>query len=156
MKRFLLVVAMVIVLSALVSCGAQKTEISQGIDLYKAGDCEAAIPHLDAAIANPEVTMDVAYAYYLKGQCAEKAGDAAKAYEYYYAAKRITCYEIGNERNTVYNTYGRSEFCQRILPEKLKALAPTVGKEQIQTITAKMDEQLNDRYMERFQKRLSE
>ncbi|BCS86775.1 tetratricopeptide repeat protein [Pseudodesulfovibrio sediminis] len=156
MKKFVFAVLIVSMIVSLAACGAQKTDLTEGVELYKEGNCKGAIPYLDATIANPETSMDMAYAYFLKGQCAEKAGELAKAYEHYYAAKRVTCYEVGNERRTSNNTIARSEYCQQILPKKLTKLAPSVGEEQIQAITAKVDEELSSIYMQRFQKRLSD
>jgi len=156
MKKILLVATLLVMAFMMTACGAMKSEVEVGRDLVKEGNCAAAQPHLDAAIAQPEVLMDIAYAYFMKGQCAEKNGLEAAAYEYYYAAKKVTCYAVQHEVRASLNTYGRSEFCERILPEKLTTLEPTVGAGKVKAIRASVDEELTERYMERFIKRLNQ
>lgn len=156
MKKILIVATLLVMAFMMTACGAVKSEVEVGRDLAKEGNCAAAQPHLDAAIAQPEVLMDMAYAYFYKAQCAEKNGLEAAAYEYYYAAKKVTCYSVERETRASLNTYGRSEFCSRILPEKLAGLESAVGADKVKAIKGSVDEELTERYMERFTKRLSQ
>lgn len=96
--------------------------------------------------------MDLALAYFLKGKCAEKSGDAAGAYKNYYAAKLVACYSVAHDEHINLNTYGRSEYCQVIIPKMLKALEPKVGKDKVAAIRAEIDKKLEARYLERFYK----
>ncbi|NDV17872.1 hypothetical protein GO013_00375 [Pseudodesulfovibrio sp. JC047] len=155
MKKVMFAVAMVSMLFMVAACGAQKNELDDGYALVKQGDCAGAQPYLDATIADPEQLMDLAYAYFLKGQCAEKAGDFEAAYKNFYGAKVVTCYAVNEEIHVNFNTYGRSEFCERIIPEKLAKLHKQIGNDQtVEAIINTMDEVLNARYLQRFQKRL--
>jgi len=155
MKKLIVLVAVVAMGLMLVGCGAQKNELDKGHALVKAGDCVGADPYLEDTIANPDDIMDLAYAYFLKGKCAEKAGNAAMAYENYYAAKVVTCYAVANETHVNLNTYGRSEFCEKIIPNMLERIAPDVGgAAKVEAIIDKVDGILTARYMERFNPRL--
>jgi hypothetical protein len=152
MRKALLIGIMVVMGLVLAGCGAhEKNALDYGVAMYKQGDCAGAQTYLDATIAQPDETMDLAYAYFLKGKCAEKAGDAAGAYENYYAAKIVVCFEVThNTDHENLNTYARSDYCERILPEMLSDLAPDVGPEKIAAIEAKVNQALNARYMEQF------
>lgn len=150
MKKIAVFAALLMLVLSLAACGAQKNDLDIGDDLYKQGDCVGAAPHLDATIAKPDQIMDLALAYFLKGKCAEKSGDAAAAYENFYAAKRVACYSVAHDEHINLNTYGRSEYCQVILPRMLKGLEPQVGTDKVKAIRAKVDKTLEDRYLERF------
>ncbi|MCG2733842.1 MULTISPECIES: hypothetical protein [Pseudodesulfovibrio] len=151
MKKMLMVCVMIVMAAALVACGGQKTPLDVGAALYKQGDCAAAQPYFDETIAHPGETMDIAYAYFLKAKCAEKAGDAAAAYENYYAAKIVVCYAVSvSTEHENLNTYARSEYCERILPDTLNTLAPDVGEAKVEAIKAKVNAELHDRYMQQF------
>ncbi|MBI9079000.1 MAG: hypothetical protein JEY79_04575 [Pseudodesulfovibrio sp.] len=155
MKKLIVLVAVVALGLMLGGCGAQKNELDKGYTLVQAGDCAGAGPYLEDTIANPDGIMDLAYAYFLKGKCAEKAGDAAMAYENYYASKIVACYAVSNDIHVNLNTYGRSEFCERIIPQMLKKIAPDVGEaSKVEAITDKVDGILTARYMERFKSNL--
>ncbi|MUM76086.1 hypothetical protein GKC30_00380 [Pseudodesulfovibrio sp. F-1] len=151
MKRILMVAMLLGVAAALAACGGQRTALDQGVALYKQGDCAAAQPFFDQTIARPNETMDIAYAYFLKAKCAENAGDAAGAYENYYAAKIVVCYDVATStEHENLNTYARSEYCERILPDTLHKLAPDVGAAEVKAIKAKINAELNARYMQQF------
>jgi hypothetical protein len=151
MKKVLMIAAMLVVAAALAGCGGQRTPLDEGVALYKQGDCAGAQPFFDQTIVRPDETMDIAYAYFLKAKCAEKAGDAATAYENYYAAKVVVCYDVAtNTEHENLNTYARSEYCERILPDTLNRLAPDVGAAKVEAIKAKVNEELNARYMQQF------
>lgn len=152
MKKVTLIAAVFVVM-LMAGCGAQKNELDQGYALFKAGDCAGAAPYLDTTIAAPDDLMDLAYAYFIKGKCAEKSGDAAAAYENFYAAKVVTCYSVAHDTHVNLNTYARSEYCQKRLPEMLEKLAPSVGKDKVEAIRAKVDTKLHARYMDRFVKK---
>lgn len=148
---FVVIIAMGVLLAA---CGGQKNGLDVGSDLVKKGDCAGAAPYLEETIVAPDDLMDLGYAYFLKGKCAEEAGDAAKAYENYYAAKIVACYAVANDTHINLNTYGRSEFCEVIIPGMLKKLAPKVGDAtKVEAITDKVDSKLHARYLERFAKK---
>lgn len=132
----------------LAACGAQKNDLDIGHDLVQEGNCAEAAQHLDATIVAPEDIVDLAYAYFLKGKCAEKGGDIPAAYENYYAAQVVACYAVAHDTHVNLNTYSRSEFCQKIIPEMLEKLAPEAGD--VQAIRDKVDAKLHDRYLERF------
>ncbi|WP_285906309.1 hypothetical protein [Pseudodesulfovibrio pelocollis] len=151
MKKMLMVAVLMGVAAALAACGGQRTALDEGVALYKQGDCAGAQSYFDQTIARPNETMDIAYAYFLKAKCAEKAGDAATAYENYYAAKVVVCYDVAtNTEHENLNTYARSEYCERILPDTLNTLAPDVGAAKVEAITAKVNAELNARYMQQF------
>jgi len=151
MKRMLMVAILMGVAAALAACGGQRTALDEGVALYKQGDCVAAQPFFDQTIARPNETMDIAYAYFLKAKCADKAGDAATAYENYYAAKVVVCYDVATStEHENLNTYARSEYCERILPDTLHKLAPDVGAAGVRAIEDKINAELNARYMQQF------
>ncbi|MGL1863855.1 MAG: hypothetical protein OCC46_15130 [Pseudodesulfovibrio sp.] len=150
MKKLTMLVVLLAMSLMLAACGSHKNELDIGYDLAKKGDCSGADPYLTDTIANPDDIMDLALAYFLKGKCAEKAGDAAMAYENYYAAKIVSCYAVANDTHVNMNTYGRSEYCQKIIPEMLEKLAPDAGD--VEAITNKVDQALHARYLERFAK----
>jgi hypothetical protein len=151
MKKLLMVAVMIAMAAVLAGCGGQKTPLDVGADLYRQGDCAGAQPYFDETIANPDETMDIAYAYFLKAKCAEKAGDAAAAYENFYAAKIVVCYAVSvSTEHENLNTYARSDYCERILPDTLNTLAPDVGADKVEAITAKVNAALNARYMQQF------
>ena len=152
MKKVTVLLAIFAMTLLLAACGAQKNELDLGHDLVKQGDCAGAAPYLDDTIAAPDDLPDLAYAYFLKGKCAEKAGNAAVAYENYYAAKIVACYIVSHDTQHVnLNTFGRSEYCQRIIPEMLAKLAPDAGN--VDAIEEKVDKILHGRYLERFAKK---
>lgn len=154
MKKMVVLFAILAMGLLLGACGVQKNALDVGHDFVKAGDCAGATPYLDQTIAQPDDISDLAYAYFLKGKCAEKAGDAAAAYENYYAAKIVACYAVAHDTHVNLNTYGRSEFCEKIIPDMLKKLAPQVGEtSKVEAIVDKVDAILNARYMERFNPR---
>nr|WP_321256398.1 hypothetical protein [uncultured Pseudodesulfovibrio sp.] len=156
MKKIMCALMVVTMTFMLAACGAQKNDLDAGYALIKKGDCAGAEMYLDSTIAAPDHLMDLAYAYFLKGQCAEKVGDAATAYENFYASKVVTCYAVSEEIHVNLNTYGRSEFCERIIPARLAKLEPEVGdKAKIEAIVDKVDGILTTRYLQRFQKRLN-
>lgn len=151
MKRMLLLFAFLAMTLMLVGCGAQKNDLDIGHKLFEEGNCVEAQSYFDTTIAQPDDLMDMAYAYFLKGRCAEKGGDADGAYKNYYAAKLISCYAVAHETHVNLNTYGRSEFCQRIIPEMLEKLAPKVSNRE--AITQEVDGTLHAKYLERFVKK---
>jgi len=151
MKKVTFLLAVFAMTMLLAACGAQKNELDLGHDLVKQGDCAGAAPYLDETIAMPDDLADMTYAYFLKGKCAEQAGDMASAYENYYAAKIVACYIVANDTHVNLNTYARSEYCQVILPKKLKELAPGAGN--IDAIEEKVDLKLHAKYLERFAKK---
>lgn len=139
---------------ALAACGAaQKSDIAIGQALYKDGKCADAQPYLDSTIQNPEQITDLGLAYYLKGKCAEEAGDMPIAYANYYATKVVACYSVAHDTQINLNTYGRAEFCEQILPKMLEQIAPQVGAEKAEAIRAKVDKHLEDRYLQQFYKK---
>lgn len=148
MKKLSMLIGILVMGLMLAGCGAQKNDLDLGHDLAQNGDCAGAQPYLDSTIASPDDLMDMALAYYIKGECANKVGDAATAYENYYAAKVVVCYAIAHDTHINLNTYGRSEYCQRIIPQKLKELEPNAGD--VQAIRDKVDTALHERYLERF------
>lgn len=152
MKKLTLLVAVIAMGLLLTACGgSQKTPLDIGHELAKKGDCAGAAPYLDDTVAAPGDIMNLAYAYFLKGKCAEKGGDAAMAYENFYAAQVVSCYAVAHDTHANLNTYARSEYCQEIIPKMLQKLAPAAGD--VEAITAKVDKTLTARYMERFVKR---
>jgi len=156
MKKMIVLVAIIAMGLMLAGCGTHMNELDKGHALVKEGNCAEAAPYLEDTIAQPEDILDLAYAYFLKGKCAEKAGDAALAYENYYAAKIVSCYAVAHDTHVNLNTYGRSEFCQKIIPEMLAKIAPDVGEvSKVEAIVDKVDATLNARYMERFNPALS-
>ena len=148
MRKILLTAVIIAMGLLLAGCGAQKNELDLGNHLVQTGKCEEAQPHLDATISKPDTILDLAYAYFLKGQCAEKAGDFPMAYKNYYAAKIVACYAVERQTHVNLNTYGRSEFCQRKIPEKLVELAPKAGD--TQALQDQVDLILHERYLEGF------
>lgn len=144
MKKMMLLLIVLV----LAGCGAQKSNLDIGNDLVKEGKCAQAQVYLDQTIDTPEDLMDMAYAYFLKARCAENAGNMPKAYEYYYATKRVTCYSVEHDTNVNLNTYARSDYCQKVLPAKLKELEGSAGD--VKTIRAQVDERLHERYLQRF------
>tara|TARA_Y100001933_G_C18631935_1_gene410756 strand:- start:81 stop:527 length:447 start_codon:yes stop_codon:yes gene_type:complete len=137
-----------LVVMVLAGCGAQKSDLNIGHAFVKDGNCAEALPYLDQTISNPDDLMDIAYAFFLKARCAEKAGEIAKAYEYLYATKRVTCYSVEHETNVNLNTYARSEYCQEGLPAKLKELEPSAGD--VKAIRQQVDSRLHAKYLEQF------
>lgn len=150
MKRFS-VVAVVLMLLAMAGCG-QKTTLDEARSMVRSGDCAGAADYLEQTIATPDDATELAHAYYLKGTCAERAGDKGLAFENYYAAKIVSCYVVAHETQASLNTYGQSEYCQRIIPEKLALLAKDIDAWRVEAITKKVDGALHDRYMEQFAK----
>ena len=137
------------------ACGAQKTQLAIGQELVREGDCAGAEEYLDVTIAQPQTALELGLAYFLKGKCAEKSGDYASAYENYYAAKLLACYVVSHDTKVNLNTYARSEYCERIIPEMLEKLAPKVGDAAaVERIEAKVNGIMTDMYMKRFEKRL--
>lgn len=148
MKKVVLLIVVLALGALLTACGPKKNDLDIGHALQKDGKCAEAIPYFDTIIAEPDTIMDLAYAYFLKGRCAEADGDFASAYENYYAAKIVSCYAVNNDVHVNLNTYGRSEFCQKIIPEMLTKLAPKAGD--TQALKDKVDLKLKERYLERF------
>lgn len=148
MNKIVLMIVVMMLSGLLAGCGGQKTDLAIGQGLMKEGNCAGAVPYFDSTIAEPGTIMDLAYAYYGKGNCAEKAGDIPAAYENLYAAKVVSCYAVDNETNKNLNLYARSEFCQKIIPERLAGLAPQAGD--VKAIRQKVDTMLTDRYLEQF------
>ena len=156
MKKIAILALVMLAVVVLSGCGAQKNALDTGHEMVKAGDCAGAAPYLEATIIEPDSALDLAYAYFLKARCAEQAGDFPVAYENYYAAKVVACYVVSHEVHVNLNTYARSEYCQRIIPEKLAELAPKVGdKTAIEHIESKVNNVLNAKYLQRFEKRLN-
>lgn len=143
----LLCLALVFVLAG---CGAQKNELDKGHELVKMGDCPGATPYLEDTIAMPENTLDLGYAYFLMGKCAEKNGNFAMAFENYYAAKVVSCYVVANDTHANLNTYARSEYCQRIIPEMLSKIEPKIGANEAERIKKKVDSILHAKNLEQF------
>lgn len=144
MKKLMILLVVLV----LAGCGAQKSDLDIGHAFVKEGKCADALPYLDQTISHPDDLMDIAYAYFLKGRCAEKAGEMAKAYEFFYATKRVTCYSVEHDTNVNLNTYARSEYCQEGLPAKLKELEPAAGD--VASIRQQVDSRLHAKYLERF------
>ena len=156
MKKTLLVAASLALTVFLAACGAQKNDLDTGWAMVKQGDCANAQVYLDNTIAQPDSAMDLAYAYFLKGGCAEKAGDDAAAYENYYAAKVVACYVVSQDTHVNLNTYARSEYCQKIIPEKLEALSAKINDPaSVEHIEGKVNGILRADYLKRFEKRLN-
>lgn len=153
MKKLLVLTTIIALGLLLAGCGAtQKTQLDVGQALVNSGDCAGAAPYLEDTIAQPDDILDLAYAYFLKGRCAEKANNAAAAYENFYAAKIVGCYAVAHDIHANLDTYARSDFCQRIIPDMLAKIEPKVGAEKVKKITTKVDGILNARYMEQFYK----
>lgn len=156
MKKTLLVAALLALVACLTACGAQRNELDAGDDLVRRGDCAGAQVHLENTIAQPDSASDLAYAYYLKGGCAEAAGDFAAAYENYYAAMIVSCYVAGKDTHADMNSHARGEYCQKIIPAKLEDLSTRISDPaSIERIEAKVDASLRPDYLDRFEKRLN-
>ncbi len=146
-KSVLLLVVVFSMAFMLAACGAQKNELDMGHDLFMKGDCAGAMPYLDDTIARPDSLMDLAYACFLKGRCAEKSGDITSAYESFYASKVVAGYVVAHDTHVNLNTYGRSEFVQVKIPALLAKLAPDLGAEKVKAVTAKVDKALQAEYL---------
>ena len=156
MKRILLVAAMTAMVSLLAACGAQKNDLDVGWAMVKQGDCAGAQVYLDNTIAQPHSAMDLAYAYFLKGRCAEQASDFQAAYQNFYAAKIVACYVVAHDTHVNLDTYARSEYCQKIIPEKLEALSAKIDDPaKIEHIEATVNGILRADYLKQFEKRLN-
>jgi hypothetical protein len=156
MKRILLAAAMTAMISLLAACGAQKNDLDTGWAMVKQGDCAGAQTYLDNTIAQPESATDLTYAYYLKGQCAEKASDYEAAYQNFYAAKIVACYVVSHQTHVNMDTYARSDYCQRIIPAKLEALSAKIDDPaKIEHIEGTVDGILRADYLKRFDRRLN-
>ncbi|WP_319472091.1 hypothetical protein [uncultured Pseudodesulfovibrio sp.] len=147
MKKSVLLVVVFSMALMLAACGAQKNELDVGHDLFMKGDCAGAAPYLDDTIAQPDSLMDLAYACFLKGRCAEKSGDITSAYEYFYASKVVAGYVVAHDTHVNLNTYGRSEFVQVKIPALLAKLEPDLGAEKVKAVTAKVDKALQSEYL---------
>lgn len=134
----------------LAGCGAKKNELDKGHELVNKGDCTGAMPYLEDTIAMPDDTLDMGYAYFLMGKCAEKSGDLPMAFENYYAAKIVSCYVVANDTHVNLNTYARSDYCQRIIPEMLSKIEAEIGPDEAVRIKKKVDDILHAKYLERF------
>lgn len=148
MKKMTLVIAAIMMAVLFAGCGGHKSDLAMGSDLFKEGNCAEAVPYFDASIENTKDIMELAHAYFYKGRCAEKAGDMDQAYEKVYAAKVVACYAVANNIQASLNTYARSEFCQKILPDMLKKMEDKVSDPA--AIRKRVDEKLHARYMKRF------
>jgi len=146
MKKVVLMIAALMLGGLLAGCGGQKSSLAVGQSLVKEGNCTGAIPYFDDTIAAPTTIMDLAYAYYGKGNCAEKAGDIPAAYENLYSAQVVACYAVANDTNKNLNLYARSEFCQKIIPERLAELAPKAGD--VKAIRERVKTALEQRHLE--------
>jgi len=156
MKRILLAAAMTAMISLLAACGAQKNDLDTGWAMVKQGNCAQAQVYLDNTIAQPDNAMDLAYAYFLKGECAEKGSDFDAAYENYYAAKVVACYVVANQTHVNLDTYARSDYCERILPAKLEALSAKIDDPaKVEHIEGTVNGILRADYLKRFEKRLN-
>lgn len=155
MKRLTVMLCIIALGFVLAGCGAKKNELDKGHELVNKGDCTGAMPYLEDTIAMPDDTLDMAYAYFLIGKCAEKSGNLAVAYKNYYAAKVIACYVVKNETHSNLNTLGRSEYCQRIIPEMLEKIAPTIGANEVDRITKEVDGILHEKYLDQFHNQTS-
>jgi hypothetical protein len=156
MKRILLVAVMTATVSLLAACGAQKNDLDTGWAMVKQGDCADAQVYLDNTIAQPQSAMDLAYAYFLKGRCAEQASDFEGAYRNYYAAKVVACYVVSHDTHVNLNTYARSEYCQKIIPEKLEALSEKIDDPaKVEHIEGEVNGILRADYLKRFDKHLN-
>ncbi|QJB54884.1 tetratricopeptide repeat protein [Pseudodesulfovibrio sp. zrk46] len=151
MKKVTFLLAVFAMTLLLTACGAQKNELDIGHDLVKQGDCAGAAPYLEDTIAAPDDLMDMAYAYFLKGKCAEDSGNVDGAFENYYAAKIVACYAVANDVHVNLNTYARSEYCQKIIPEMLAKLEPSVSNPA--AIKEKVDSVLHAKYLDQFVKK---
>ena len=153
MKRILLTATMMAMISLLAACGAQKTDLDLGWAMVKQGNCAQAQVYLDNAIAQPGKAIDLAYAYFLKGKCAEQASDYPAAYQNFYAAKVVVCYVVAHQTHVNLDTYARSEYCQRILPAKLEKLSDKIDDPaKIEHIEGTVDGILRAEYLKRFAK----
>jgi hypothetical protein len=155
MKRIVLAAAMTAMISLLAACGAQKNDLDTGWAMVKQGNCGQAQVYLDNTIADPDSAADLAYAYYLKGECAEKAADFEAAYENFYAAKVVACYVVANQTHVNLDTYARSDYCERILPAKLEALSKKIEVRAIERIEDKVNGILRADYLKRFDKSMN-
>ncbi|WP_319583851.1 hypothetical protein [uncultured Pseudodesulfovibrio sp.] len=155
MKRILLAAAMTAMISLLAACGAQKNDLDTGWALVKQGNCAQAQVYLDNTIAQPDSAMDLAYAYFVKGKCAENASDYEAAYQNYYAAKIVACYVVATETHVNMDTYARSDYCQRILPAKLEELSAKIDDPaKIEHIEGTVNGILRAEYLKRFDRKL--
>lgn len=155
MKKMIVLACIMALGLMLMGCGVKQNELDKGHELVNKGDCTGATPYLEDTIAMPDDILDLGYAYFLMGRCAEKAGDKAAAYENYYAAKIVACYAVAHDTHASLNSYGRSEFCQVKIPAILEKLAPELGAAEVDRITKKVDGVLHARYLERFYKNKS-
>ncbi|WP_272700241.1 hypothetical protein [Desulfovibrio sp. Fe33] len=154
MKRILMATAMTVMVLQLAACGAQKNDLDIGAGLIRQGDCAGAQVYLDNIIAEPRNAMDMAYAYFLKGRCAEQASDYEAAYENFYAAKILVCYAVSNSTHVNLDTYARSEYCQKLIPEKLEALSAKISDPaKIESIESRVNGILRADYLKRFVKK---
>jgi len=154
MKRILTATVMTVMVFLLAACGAQKNDLDTGYGLVRQGDCAGAQVYLDNTIAQPRSAMDMAYAYFLKGRCAEQASDYETAYENFYAAKVLVCYVVSTSTHVNLDTYARSEYCQKIIPEKLEALSAKIGDPaKVEAIKGRVNGILRADYLKRFDKK---
>ncbi|WP_243547104.1 hypothetical protein [Pseudodesulfovibrio tunisiensis] len=151
MKRILMLAVCTVLTMGLLGCGTHITDLDRGAKLRKQGDCAGAMEYFDATIANTKVALDLAYAEYLKAQCLEESGDHVGAYRSFFTAREVICWQIvHNDARSSNNAIARSEYCQVIIPERLKALEPSVGKEKAAAIRKEVDDALYRKYMDTF------
>lgn len=147
MRKTILLVTYLALGLMLAACGPKQNGLDIGHAMVQEGNCAGASPYLQETIVSPDNLEDLAHAYYLKGECARQTGDAAKAYENYFAAKRVGAYIVAHDTHINLNTYGRSEFVEEIIPKKLAALVPDIGEAKVKDIKAKVNASLEERYL---------
>ena len=89
---------MILLLCALLlvvtSCYKDSETYTTADNLRKEGRCEEAIPYYTQIIDTSNNEMDLAGAYFYRGECQESLENYRSSYEDYYAARAIVCYVL--------------------------------------------------------------
>ena len=132
------------------SCYKDPEIYSTADNLRKEGRCEEAIPYYTQIIDAPANEMDLAGAYFYRGECQESLGNYKGSYEDYYAARVIVCYVLQTEYAPDDDTFVAIPphfFCNTAVPNRMKQVSKHLSKDERLQAERKMKDLLSPRYL---------
>ncbi len=133
------------------SCYKDPEIYSTADNLRKEGRCEEAVPYYTQIIDTSTNEMDLAGAYFYRGECHESLGNYKRSYEDYYAAGVIVCYVLQTEYapdDDKFVAIPPHFFCNTAVPNRMKQVSKHLSKDDRLKAQKNMKELLPARHFE--------
>ena len=152
MRVFSFVIVILCISSlGLASCYKDSDIYSTADNLRKEGRCGEAIPYYTQIIDTASNDMDLAGAYFYRGECQESLGNYKSSYEDYFDARIIVCHVLRTDYAPDEDNFiaiPPHYFCNTAVPNRMKQVAKHLSKDDRWGAQKKTKELLPTRFFE--------